>query len=373
MNKYESVLIIASYKSLYGGNFIASLKKLYERITINGIECVLVFPKQAQTREWYRELIEDNIKVKVYSEKHKNKTVRELINQYNHALVHFHHFSYIDSLKITIGISRKRLKKIVLHIHSDFNAGKRQSFFMTLYNRIKYSFYPKRYSFVSVIKKHSITYKNVQYVENAIVFDRLKVLDSNPIKEKLGIDINTKLIVIFAWSPYVKGLDIAIKAVENMVSNEKLCLGIVYGRENSIDQLSIFIKENTNTSPLESWIKFLPPTDSVQDYYNAADIFLSASRSEGFSYAICEALYMNKICVISDIESTSWASKYANTIQFSASNVEDCTRALEISLAATPQNISSSLQRDYGISKWITQILSIYGLELKLLEVTRHE
>lgn len=48
------------------------------------------------------------------------------------------------------------------------------------------------------------------------------------------------------------------------------------------------------------WLKLLPPRQDIASYYRAADIYIQASRSEGFCYAIVEAAYCGKTVVASD-------------------------------------------------------------------------
>lgn len=59
--------------------------------------------------------------------------------------------------------------------------------------------------------------------------------------------------------------------------------------------------DNKVKGEMPAWVQLLPPREDIATYYNAADVFLSASRTEAFSYCLVEAAYCRPMLVSSDI------------------------------------------------------------------------
>ena len=76
---------------------------------------------------------------------------------------------------------------------------------------------------------------------------------------------------------------------------------------------TVFIFSN-NTKDRE-WIK-----DIENNGYKV--IFISASRSEGFSYCLMESISLGKPSLVSDIKGNMWSQRY-NTVLFKNQNVDD--------------------------------------------------
>jgi len=113
-------------------------------------------------------------------------------------------------------------------------------------------------------------------------------------------------------------------------------------------------------------LRLLPPVENVFDYHKAADIMLSASRSETFSYALAEALYARVPCVLSDIPGTRWAKDYETTLVFPVGDDAACAEALKKAAAGfSPAAFEAARQRaetDCSIARWVDGVITVYSL-----------
>ena len=114
---------------------------------------------------------------------------------------------------------------------------------------------------------------------------------------------------------------------------------------------------------LPSWVELIPPTDRVNELYQKADLMISASRTEGFSFSLAEAIYSGLPVIYSDIPGTSWAGQFKATHVFSSGNADELKQAVRSCIAQeiTEEEIgfNQSLMLDkYSISSWVNQIVS---------------
>ena len=95
--------------------------------------------------------------------------------------------------------------------------------------------------------------------------------------------------------------------------------------------------------------------------HRASDVYLSASRTEAFSYGILEAISQNVPVVVSDIEGTKWSWKYTKTIKFKGENINQCAKAIEkaLEMRENESNRSEMLEK-YHIDIWCKRIIDIY-------------
>lgn len=112
---------------------------------------------------------------------------------------------------------------------------------------------------------------------------------------------------MFGWHTQVKGVDIALKAFKDLLhQHPNAHLLLVTSSAQGEDGTRKIAREFVDDDTLSKVI-FLPPSQEVEKYHAAADIFLSSSRSEGFSYSILEALYLGELVVSSDLDGVQWA------------------------------------------------------------------
>lgn len=145
-------------------------------------------------------------------------------------------------------------------------------------------------------------------------------------------------------------------------------LGIVTGREVTADKMRDFLKETVGSSDDVPFLRLLEPTEDVFSYHDAADVFLSASRSETFSYALLEALSIGKVCVSSEIAGVLWAKRFPIVHWFESGNADALADALKDAMidadsadfSSRAETAKQLVNENYGIDRWIDGILSVY-------------
>ena len=124
--------------------------------------------------------------------------------------------------------------------------------------------------------------------------------------------------------------------------------------------------EKVNIDARDSWIRYFESVEDIFSLHRAADVYISASRSDAFSYGLLESISQNVPVVISDIEGTSWAEKYNKCMRFHLEDFEECSKAiLKLIPCRFSESNYKSIVKEYSIDKWCTRIFEIYK---KMLE-----
>lgn len=200
--------------------------------------------------------------------------------------------------------------------------------------------------------------KKMFLVPNAIAFERF---DSYKELEK-----NTTNILVFGYNYYIKGVDLAIMAVEKLVLDGKnVVLQIVIA--NNDDIIREKIVETFGCIP--TFIELLPPRNDIATYYKNSDIFLSSSREESFCYSIREAAYCECLVIASDIPAHS---DVPIEFRFKSENYLDLYKKIEFALNIDNKKeiIESSKEfviKKYSINVWSEKISEIFKYAKKIM------
>lgn len=367
-----NVLITADYCAPSSGNFIASLLELAERMRQNGNETAFVFPDNGKGgHTWSKWLEVSGFPVylidKNKSEDEKVTILSDIITKHSIDLVHTH-FGLFHRILLT---RRKDLNnvKVLVHDHMDFSpeGNLQKQKLRTLMWSALYQL--NDIGVISVMeRKHRSYYltskKRRWYVPNGLSLRRNvpRELTREERRRQLGIEKDHKLCLFLGWDMYRKGVDIAIKAVTDLHwKDPSVHLGLV-GFGDSPSELALeWIRERTGIEPVCDWIHFFPSTEDMFSYHRAADVYLSASRKEAFSYGILETISQDTPVVVSDIEGTAWAMEYRKCITYPVEDVQRCANAIAeaLKLGARTSNKDQITER-YSIDGWCRTIIGIY-------------
>ena len=252
---------------------------------------------------------------------------------------------------------KRRGTKLVIHVHSDFTSGQKESFKNRLLEKIGISLLSKidRVIYVSESMYNHSKVKNKVYIPNAIVGSRLP--------NDLTRHTDMPTFLMFGWSPKVKGVDIAVKAI-NYLNDElhtKAKLLLVHSKKGTDELFGFLQSKGIDTNNDLKYVELLTPTENVFDYYLRSNVFISSSRSEGFSYSILEALSIGMPVIMSDIEGTKWASKYGSVFSYKAeSYYELALKMKELIDSCETSNVNNTnikiMKEDYSLNNWIISI-----------------
>ena len=358
--KSNVTLFICNYSSLYGGNFIASIRQLAMRINKMHGEKVIVFafPKKASEQAWCN-LIKEKYCVVFYNENQYKKDIKNIIKKVNPGILYTHFVSPKDVLFFKK--AAKPYCKVVSHIHSDFSNSKKTSFVAKI-KSVLYFLCLK--DIVQIFVGNSINniFKSKRHyvIPNALCLERENSNNIEVNRATLGIDKDDIVIEVFGWSPFTKGVDVAIDAVANLInfSSRHIVLLIITDEDKATED---FIVNKYGQIP--QYVKLAKPVSDVFVYHKMADIFLSASRSEGFSYSTLEAIFIGKTVVISDIPGTSWAQSFAGVFVFKNKDILDLANTLATSISYFLENPITE-RKKFGdkcmnIEEWCDSIMEV--------------
>ena len=360
----NNVLLVCDYGSLYSGNFIKSIRALANQLEKKDYRCYFAFPTQVKDREWIYLFRRESVDYIDFRSDvlHIVKAIHRLLKLHSISIIHTHFVS--PNYAKLLSVLHPKIK-VFVHLHSDFSGGQ-----ITVKDRMKefvtYRLLTSGVIFLCV--SNAFVRKNPGssvWIPNGLVCDTKTraPAERDELRRRYNISNETVLCELFGWSPRVKGVDIAVEAVKLVNAAGHPCkLAIVFGRECDEMKMRQYIAANTSCTGDEDFLVYLPPEEDVFAYHNAADIHLSASRSEGFPYSILEMLSIGKRCVVSSIPGTSWAGEYDSVISFQSENAVDCAKAILTAMTVHQFDaaMAEKVRRDYSIEKWVDAVVTQY-------------
>jgi glycosyltransferase involved in cell wall biosynthesis len=195
------------------------------------------------------------------------------------------------------------------------------------------------------------------------VFERFELLpDRSEARARLGLDEQAMVVLALGWWPQVKGVDLLIDAVAALTERFPRMQLLLVGEQAMRD----FLDERLGLLP--PWLRLSPFVEDPAWLYAAADLFVSASRHEGQSSAIGEALACGLPVVMSDIPGTAPWGQAPHVLDFPSENAEALAAQIErllrqpgeMSRAAGAENRVWSREHA-SVSPWAERLCSIYG------------
>lgn len=347
------ILELCDFFSNYGSNFIPSLSFLEQKLKEQGHEVFFIFSKRNLSEDFYKW-------EKPFAEKHKTelfdfsnrsivKNVVEFIKKNKIDIVHGHFLAsfYLSEIK------RHSPKNVMFfeHIHSVPYSGKK-----TFKCRLKHfrNIFLLRHDIPKIcvanamvqMTKYVYPFCETLVLQNAVDFRRLNcTVDDNLIK---------KDVLLFGYSYYVKGVDVAIEALNMLNKKRKVTLDIV---------LSDHFEHNKNIiiekyGKIPDFINLLKPTNDVAHLYRNHKIYLNASRTEGLSYANIEAYYCGCNCVLSDILPNKEVG-LSELEFFKSENAKDLMIKLDKALDKPNCNSQKEVMEKFGLENWASKLIAI--------------
>lgn len=389
----SAVVLLCDYAAPYAGNFIPSLTALCDALQNKGVSSVLVLPREAEAFGWCALLRAEGRDVRFLPGSGFFPDLRMLggvLREKKNAILHVH-FGFFP-LARALCLLHPRIR-LVLHYHSDFSAGRKptriQRVKRALNDLLDVLIGEKRITRISVSEFSGVRKDGCVSIHNALAVQNRFCVDPKTgayfrsddvtsqggacLRESLRIKGDETLVMLFCWSPYVKGADVAARAMKRLhdAGETRFLLALVSGVTCNEDQLRAFLQKNTPLTGDEPYLRYLPPTENVFSYYAAANIFLSASRSETFSYALSEALYAGCACVSSDIDGVQWARRYLAPDGFYPVEDDEALaaalqkaerRAADVEREKRVADTRSRILNEYAIRDWVGAILGVYKI-----------
>lgn len=365
-----NIMIAAGYAAPKSGNFIASILALGRRLRESGDRVVFVFPEE---REWIRWLREEKFAVEILSKSSKVGAkeadqllmLLKLIKKYQINLIHSH-FSLFHH---TLVFHRNKLENIKIIIHDHMGFGLSPNMAIQYFNLAAYSllYRMKNINVIAVMEKKKNAYillKNKWFVPNGLSLERYihRSMEREQCRKELGLKNSDKCVFLLGWDLKRKGLDIALKAVQKCREiDDNICFGMIGVGAEPTDYAKEFIHRETGIDPSEPWIHFFDSYEDMFAVYRAVDVYLMASRHEGFPYALLESISQDAPVVVSNIPSTKWARVYHNSYFYPTEDVDACAGEILRALSnGRKETNSAEIVTRYGIDQWCDKVIEIY-------------
>lgn len=364
----RTVLQIMDYAAPYKGNFIPSVENLEINLKQSGIRVLYMLPSGAKNYDWVQQLQSEGKKVcfidrSFFSKRIKLKDIKVLlktIKKERVTLIHTHFVAVNYTLAFMKGIFLRNMKIIGTFLneyHPPFNNYRKFKTFIT--NNTFHTIIACSTAVKKSILNTGICSRKIRVVYNALDTKHLKVFS----KINFTDNDQQKIILMFGYTFHRKGVDIAINAVKELIK-EGQDIKLVIEMAGGMDIMEKEIIRLLGNIP--DWIILKGPIHDVASYYNSADIFLSASREEGFTYSVLEAAYCNSMIIVSKIGGHPLDVPYVG--KFESENVPELKSEIYKMLKKTPEEITdiNKAQKEYvlktyDINNWSKEIINIYS------------
>ncbi len=143
--------------------------------------------------------------------------------------------------------------------------------------------------------------EKVQVVHNGINIEKFSPRNEDRIKirQKLGISDDSTLIGCVGRLDPMKGYPIFIDAMSYLIARSDKFFAVAIGNGN--DNFSLQLKDKVVELGISNNFLWIPSRDDIARYYNAFDVLVSPSLTEGFPNVIAEAMSCGIPCVVTNV------------------------------------------------------------------------
>jgi len=370
--KPRSVIQLSDFGGPYKGNFVTSLLALGDFLQEKGLRQVLVFSDEAADRAWLPEVREKSpvyILPRDASLFFLAKQIARIAESENAVILHTH-FTTFD---VPAGLAAARMRaggkrpNVIWHLHSAFPV--KSSLSRRVKDDLKLRLMGRFVDLIAVSEdlRRSAVRRGFagrsRVVANGVDLIRATSPGKSraQVREELGVSDDTALLLAFGWDPLTKGIDLLLEAGEMLADAGGFVL-LVVGET----QLREFVRNKFGDS-LPAWLRVGSPRECAAELYAAADLFVSASRWEGFPYSVVEAMGNRLPVVSSNIIALDWTGTSGSVVFFEAGDAVDLARAVrEVAGWSTEERgkrISASrrlVEDKYSITHWVSETYQIY-------------
>ncbi len=214
-----------------------------------------------------------------------------------------------------------------------------------------------------LMRRRGVPAERIEVVPNAIATERFAHLpDRLAARRRLGLEQDAATILCLGWWPDVKGVDVFLDAMQPLATGHPNLRGLLIGE----DVMREFLHRRIPGEP-PSWLR---PSGFVSDsalLFAAADMFVSASRHEGQSSALGEALACGLAVVMSDIRGTAAWGEAPHILTFPSEDADALRAQLERLLDQTPTERAAAgrenrtwVRENFALDAWCERMCGIY-------------
>lgn len=213
-----------------------------------------------------------------------------------------------------------------------------------------------------LVRRRGAPVDRVEVVPNAIVLSRFERMPSRAAaRERFGLDQEAQVVVALGWWPRVKGVDVLLDALDVVAARNGGMQLLLVGEQELRDHLAA---RSPRTPP---WLRQSGFVEDSAWLFAAADLFVSASRHEGQSSAIGEAIGCGLPVVMSDIPGTAGWAAAPGVETFPSEEAELLAARIEQQLATPPAARAAVAEAGrrwarerVGIERWCERLCGLY-------------
>ena len=203
--------------------------------------------------------------------------------------------------------------------------------------------------------------EQVVTVPNAIVLERFDALPPRAqARAQLGVPGSAPLLLALAWWPEAKGADVLLDALEALAAAGEPVQALLVGEAELRALVAARGLEDA------AWLTVSGFVADPAVLYAAADLFVSASRHEGQSYAIGEALACELPVVMTDIPGVAIYRDAPGVVRVPSeapAALGDAVRRrlADLDAARAPTGARAWTERTLGLSAWCARVSDVYA------------
>ena len=352
------ILQVCAYAAPYEGNFMNSLYALQREVEHHGHEMIYVFPESAKNIDWCIRLAKNNIVyfLPLKKARIRLKTYHLLKNIFcKHKDIGIVH-SHFELYDLPIALSTPKNVKIFWHLH---NALTKNSFSRELLKKLQYKYLSRRANLISVAEVYRKELISLGFPQNQTQ-TIINGIDLNRIEYSDDIDDKEYDFLAMVWSFDVKGCDLIIKACKMLIEEGYSFKILLIGTDETRKYVADLFPNGTDAIVVEG------SHSNVSELYRSAKTFISASRKETFSYAVCEAAYAGLPIISSRIPGLLWANCIPTICFFESENLFELYKCMKDYLNGKTASISEiesarrMISESYSAETWAKKIYIAY-------------
>jgi glycosyltransferase involved in cell wall biosynthesis len=299
-----TLIELAPFGQSAPGSFVSALVALGTEARNRGWECEVVIPEAARERSWSGRLDAAGMTVHFSlppTRRERTGWLRELVADRAGTTILHSHFTSWDVPVAVVAAPHEGLHAW-WHVHTFLRRGplafaRNAAKFVPLSRRIDGVLCPVE-NIAADLRSRGVSARKVHVVPNGIDPERFPVLGDEArrrAREKLGLDAQDEVLLLFGWNWAIKGGDLFLAAVAKLLGEGRSrIVALAQGDGESAMAAA-------GRLGIESHVRTVGTVSSVEDLFGAADVFLALSEREGMPYSVLEAVSSGIPVVASDI------------------------------------------------------------------------
>lgn len=215
-------------------------------------------------------------------------------------IVHIHGYHQHNVVPILVTLFKKKIPVVIQHhgVGGDYSRLRTKMYYKVLKLLLKRvdMILSVNTTEIENLKMAGIEESKIRYIPNGVDTSVFFPESKEEAREKLELSQEKRYVLFVGRMSRFKGLEYLIKSIDLLKKEyPDLTLLLVYGGgfEDEIQRLKK-LSEELNINDRVEFVGSVPKTEALRTYYNAADICIFPSLSEGFGIVTIEALACKK-------------------------------------------------------------------------------